>query len=158
MTPRKRLFCSPGRDKDCENADPYFRPSKIPRAHAGLARPSRWLLVVSALWLSIGLAIPGIRCPAQNLGQATRVVQGKVLDPDDKPQPNAVVYLQNQKTLEIRTYLTIADGSYRFGQVNSDVDYRLWAKYQALKSKTRSISSFDSRKQFTFELKLEASK
>lgn len=104
------------------------------------------------------LAFPATRFEGQSLALTSRVVQGTVIDTEDKPQPNAVVYLQNQKTLEIKTYITVADGSYRFGQLSSDVDYRVWAKYKDLKSKTKSISSFDSKKQFTFELKLEPSK
>jgi hypothetical protein len=157
MTLRKRFFCSAGKGKSCGKPHPHF-PSKGARANVGMLRFSRWPLVVAVLVLSIGFAVPGIHSAAQDFGQNTRVVQGKVLDPDEKPQPNAIVYLQNQKTLEIRTYITIADGSYRFGQVGSDVDYRLWAKYQTLKSKAKLISSFDSKKQFTFDLKLEPSK
>jgi hypothetical protein len=89
------------------------------------------------------------------IGQAVRTVQGRVLDSEEKPQPNAVVYLENEKSLEVKTYITTQDGAYRFGQLASDVDYQLWAKYQGSKSKTRSISSFDSKKQFNFDLKLE---
>jgi hypothetical protein len=95
---------------------------------------------------------------AQNIGQAVRVVQGIVRDSSDQPQANAVVYLQDQKTLEVRTYITQADGRYRFGQLSSEVDYQLWAEYKGHKSKTRSISSFDSKKEFTFDLKIDTSK
>ena len=92
---------------------------------------------------------------AQTLGQAVRVVQGNVLNSDNQPQGNAVVYLQDQKTLEVRTFITETDGRYRFGQLSSDVDYQLWAEYKGHKSKTRAISSFDSKKQFNFDLKID---
>ncbi len=95
---------------------------------------------------------------AQNAGQAVRVVQGMVRDSNDQLQANAIVYLQDQKTLEVRTYITEADGHYRFGQLSSDVDYQLWAEYKGHKSKTRSISSFDSKKQFNFDLKIDTPK
>jgi hypothetical protein len=95
---------------------------------------------------------------AQNIGQSVRVVQGIVQNAESLPQANAVVYLQDQKSLEVRTYITEADGRYRFGQLSSDVDYQLWAEFKGHKSKTRSISSFDSKKQFTFDLKIDASK
>ena len=95
---------------------------------------------------------------AQNVGQAVRVVQGVVRDSNDQLQANAVVYLQDQKSLEVRTYITEADGHYRFGQLSSEVDYQLWAEYKGHKSKTRSISSFDSKKQFNFDLKIETPK
>lgn len=125
------------------------------------ARPYRrlqWPVLLAGLCFLLAFASVAPQSQAQGFGDSVRVVQGKVLDSSDKPQPDAIVYLQNQKTQEIRTYITVADGSYRFGQLSSDVDYRLWAKLQGSKSKTRTISSFDSKKQFTFDLKLEPAK
>jgi hypothetical protein len=95
---------------------------------------------------------------AQNIGQAVRVVQGTVRDSSDQPQANAVVYLQDQKSMEVRTFITEADGHYRFGQLSSEVDYQLWAEFKGRKSKTRSISSFDSKKQFNIDLKIDTAK
>lgn len=95
---------------------------------------------------------------AQDLGRGARTVQGKVFGSDGKPCANAIVYLQDQKSREIKTYITPADGSYRFGQLNMDTDYQIWAKYQGTKSKTKSISSFSSKPDFVFDLKLEPSK
>jgi hypothetical protein len=92
----------------------------------------------------------------QSLAQSMRVVQGLVLNADGQPQQNAVVYLQDQKSLQVRTYITEADGRYRFGQLSSDVDYQLWAEYKGHKSKTRSISSFDSKKELNFDLKIDS--
>jgi Carboxypeptidase regulatory-like domain len=115
---------------------------------------TRWVLL---LLLVACLAIPR-QSFAQSLGQAARVVQGMVQNGSDQPQPNAVVYLQDQKSLEVRTYITEADGHYRFGQLSSEVDYQLWAEYKGHKSKTKSISSFDSKKQFNFDLKIDTSK
>jgi hypothetical protein len=94
----------------------------------------------------------------QGLAQSQRVVQGMAQNAEGQPQQNAVVYLQDQKTLEVRTYITQDDGRYRFGQLSSDVDYQLWAEYKGHKSKTRSISSFDSKKQFNFDLKIDTAK
>ena len=94
----------------------------------------------------------------QSLAQSVRVVQGTVQNADEQPQANAVVYLQDQKTLEVRTFITEADGHYRFGQLSSEVDYQLWAEYKGRKSKSRAISSFESKKQFTFNLKIDTPK
>jgi hypothetical protein len=127
-----------------------------PCAEPAMYSPRAFFL--TALCLLLLFALASARSHAQGLGQWARVVQGKVVDSDDKPQPNAVVYLQNDKTQEIKTYITTEDGSYRFGQLSTDMDYQVWAKYQKEKSKTKSISSFDSKKQFTFILKLEPSK
>jgi hypothetical protein len=112
-----------------------------------------WILLLLAAWLA-----PQPLCLAQNPAQSVRVVQGLVLNSDGQAQPNAVVYLQDQKTLEVRTYITETDGRYRFGQLSSEVDYQLWAEYKGHKSKTRTISSFDSKKEFIFDLKIETAK
>ncbi len=133
-------------------------PRSLMKPRPGSATDSRRFSVVAAFWLLAALASPLARIEAQSLSQWARGAQGTVVNSDRKPQPKAIVYLQNQKTLEIKTYITTADGSYRFVQLSSDADYQLWAKYQEKKSKTKSISSFDGKKQFTFTLKLEPSK
>ena len=116
---------------------------------------TRWQLLLLLLLACAASCSQGF---AQNVGQAVRVVQGLVRDSNDQLQANAIVYLQDQKSLEVRTYITEADGHYRFGQLSSDVDYQLWAEYKGHKSKTRSISSFDSKKQFNFDLKIDTPK
>jgi hypothetical protein len=115
---------------------------------------TRWVLLL--LLVACSATLP--RSVAQSLGQAVRVAQGTVQNGNDQPQANAVVYLQDQKSLEVRTYITEADGHYRFGQLSTEVDYQLWAEYKGHKSKTRSISSFDSKKQFNFDLKIDTAK
>jgi Carboxypeptidase regulatory-like domain len=116
---------------------------------------ARWLP-----WLLLLLAFVGIQSSsrAQSLAQSVRVVSGTAQNSDGRPQPNAVVYLQDQKTQQVRTYITEADGNYRFGQLASDTDYQLWAEYKGHKSKIRAISSFDSKKQFQFDLKIDTGK
>ena len=116
---------------------------------------TRWRLFLLLLLACAASCSSGF---AQNVGQAVRVVQGLVRDSNDQLQPNAVVYLQDQKSLEVRTYITEADGHYRFGQLSTEVDYQLWAEYKGHKSKTRAISSFDSKKQFNFDLKIDTAK
>jgi hypothetical protein len=108
------------------------------------------------LLLLLTCAAAGPLSFSQSLAQSMRVVQGLVLNADSQPQQNAVVYLQDQKSLQVRTYITEADGRYRFGQLSSDVDYQLWAEYKGHKSKTRSISSFDSKKELNFDLKIDS--
>lgn len=85
-----------------------------------------------------------------------RVVEGKVQLPSGSMAKGAIVYLKNVKTLEVRTYISTDDGSYRFGQLNSDADYTVWAEYQGKKSKERTVSSFDTKKTFEITLKVGA--
>lgn len=88
--------------------------------------------------------------------QQQRVVQGKVELPSGGMAKGAIVYIKNGKTLEVRTYISTEDGSYRFGQLNQDADYTVWAEYQGKKSKERTISSFDTKKVFTIVLRIGA--
>jgi hypothetical protein len=88
--------------------------------------------------------------------KAERVVQGKVELASGGMAKGAIVYIKNGKTLEVRTYISTEDGSYRFGQLSPDADYTVWAQYQGKKSKERSISSFDTKKVFNILLKIDA--
>jgi hypothetical protein len=95
---------------------------------------------------------------AQNAAATQRIVQGKVVDSADTPIEGAIVYLRNDKTQEVRTYISTQGGAYRFGQLSSNADYTLWAEYQNKKSKSRTISSFDEKRVFTFMLKVDTNK
>jgi hypothetical protein len=84
-----------------------------------------------------------------------RTLFGHVLSADSKPVNKAVVYLKNTRTLAIKTYITEPDGSYRFSALSPNVDYEVYADYQGSRSDTRTLSSFDNRKQVDFTLKLK---
>jgi Carboxypeptidase regulatory-like domain len=98
-----------------------------------------------------------VALPRTLIAQAVeRVVQGKVELASGGVAKGAIVYLKNGKTLEVRTYISTADGSYRFGQLNPDANYTVWAEYQGKKSKEKTISSFDTKKVFNIPLKIDA--
>lgn len=90
---------------------------------------------------------------AQNLGQ--RNVGGLVVDADSSPVQGATVFLKNQKTKAIRSYTSASNGSFRFAQVGMTDDYDLWAEKEGKKSPTKTVSSWDARKDFQTELKLK---
>ena len=90
---------------------------------------------------------------AQNLGQ--RNVSGAVVDGESSPVPSATVFLKNQKTKAIRSYTSAKDGRFHFAQVNMAEDYELWAEKGGKKSPTKTVSSWDSRKEFVSDLKLK---
>ena len=83
-----------------------------------------------------------------------RSVQGVVTSATDQPVVGAVVQLKNTKTLTIRSFITKEHGSYYFHGLSPDIDYELRADYQGASSDTKTLSSFDSRKQATINLKL----
>ena len=70
----------------------------------------------------------------------------------------AVVQLKNTKTLQIRSFITRDSGTYYFHGLGTDVDYELRADFNGASSKTRTLSSFDTRKQPVVNLKLEEKK
>jgi hypothetical protein len=85
---------------------------------------------------------------------ATRSVQGSVSNSDDSAAVGAVVQLKNMKTLQIRSFITLEDGTYRFFELSPDVDYELKADFKGASSGPKTLSSFDSRKKAVINLKL----
>ena len=90
---------------------------------------------------------------AQNLGQ--RTVSGSVLDANSAPLAGATVFLKDLKAKSIRSYTSDSEGRFRFTQVNMSIDHELWAEKDGKKSATKTVSSWDSRKDFECELKLK---
>jgi hypothetical protein len=88
----------------------------------------------------------------------TRTVQGSVTAPDDSLVNGAVVYLKNTKSLQIRSFFTQKDGSYYFHDLSPDIDYELKAEYNGASSGAHTLSSFDTRKLATINLKLSSKK
>jgi hypothetical protein len=101
----------------------------------------------------IGFGLGPVVAQAQNLGQ--RVVMGRVVDSSSAPVADATVFLKNLKTKSIRSYTTDAAGKFRFSQVNMAEDHELWAEKDGKKSAVKTVSSWDSRKEFDCELKLK---
>src|SRR5882672_9667416 len=86
----------------------------------------------------------------------SRMLIGHVMSSQEQPVQKAIVYLKNTKTLVIKTYITDADGSYRFPALAVNADYEVYAEHEGLRSDTKTLSSFDSRKVATMTLKLHS--
>jgi hypothetical protein len=84
-----------------------------------------------------------------------RNLQGFVRDADGKAIPNAVVYLKNARTNKVQSMITDGSGAYRFGQLELDADYQLWAQVDKKKGPSKTLSSFDTRDQVSLNLKIE---
>jgi len=119
-----------------------------------------WLTAVFVVLAVLGAFAPGPQSGvfasaawSQNLGQ--RTVSGTVLNPDSQPVSGATVFLKNQKTKSIRSYTSTADGHFHFAQIDMADDYDLWAEKDGKKSPTKTVSSWDARKDFVSELKLK---
>jgi Carboxypeptidase regulatory-like domain len=132
---------------------PGKRPHHIARCIAAPLLMRTFLAGPCTLLVLSGVVLPTVAWTQQ---APARVVQGKVLLGDGSMAKGAIVYLKNAKTLEVRTYISTDDGSYRFGQLSSDANYTVWAEYQGRKSKEKGVSSFDTKKVFEITLKIEA--
>jgi serine protease inhibitor len=116
---------------------------------------------MKTIWLAL-LAVLLLCAPAtfaqKKKAENTRSVQGTVTLADDSLVNGAVVQLKNTKTLQVRSFITKDDGAYHFFDLSPDIDYELKADYQGASSSTKTLSSFDSRKQATLNLKLNPKK
>src|SRR5579863_1211486 len=84
-----------------------------------------------------------------------RLLYGKVLDPQDNPLPDAVVYVTNTRNKAVKTYIVGPDGTYRFPALSTATDYEVYAQFKGKKSDTKSVSQFDDRSQVYLDLKVD---
>lgn len=122
---------------------------------------ARWIAGTAFVVLAAGL-VPSAShdgtllapmAQAQNIGQ--RTVSGDVIDGNSAPVPGATVFLKNLKTKAIRSYTSSSKGRFYFAQVNMSEDYDLWAEKGGKKTATKTVSSWDARKDFETELKMK---
>ncbi len=85
-----------------------------------------------------------------------RLLYGKVLDPQDNPLPDAVVYVTNTRNKAVKTYIVGPDGTYRFPALSTATDYEVYAQFKGKKSETKSVSQFDDRSQVYIDLRVDS--
>ena len=107
-------------------------------------------LAVAAIGLLSGTAF------ADKKDKSTgRLLLGKVLDKQDNPLPDAVVYVTNTRTRAVKTYIVGKDGTYRFPALSTAVDYEVYAQFQGRKSVTKGVSQFDDRSEVYMDLRVK---
>jgi len=84
----------------------------------------------------------------------TRAVEGIVASAGGSPVAKAVVLLKDTKTLQIRSFITGADGKYHFAGLNNNVEYELRADHEGATSGWKTLSVFNTKKTATINLKL----
>lgn len=77
---------------------------------------------------------------------APKNLTGQVVDKSGKGIADAVVYLKDKKSLEIKTHISDSKGNYRFPGLDPNIDYEVHSEYQGSSSPKRTVSSFDERK------------
>ena len=111
--------------------------------------------VIAACALLALLSAMASALPDKKDKQVGRLLYGKVLDPQDNPLPDAVVYVTNTRNRAVKTYIVGPDGTYRFPALSTAVDYEVYAQYKGRKSETKSVSQFDDRSQVYIDLKID---
>jgi len=116
-------------------------------------------VIGTALVIALGWLVAWPAAAQKKKGeQELRTVHGSVIDKGENPVPTSVVYLLNVKTQAVKTYIADDAGSFRFSGLDPNVDYEVHAEHGDLTSPTRTVSSFDSRRDIGVVLKLSRPK
>lgn len=94
--------------------------------------------------------------PSTSNATKMRSVEGVVTDAKGAPVPEAVVLLTDSKTLQVRSFITLKDGSFHFYGLSSDINYDLRAEHDKAYSATKTVSAYNDRKKITINLKLKS--
>jgi hypothetical protein len=87
-----------------------------------------------------------------------RTVHGIVTDKSEALVGAAVVFLKNTRSNVVRSYISDDAGNYRFSGLDPNADYEIHAEKDGATSPTRSVSSFDSKKDLVLNLKIDRKK
>lgn len=116
-------------------------------------RAAAIVLGVAAAFAVWSVTVSAPVAQAQNFGQ--RTILGIVVNDAGKPVVGATVFLKNVKTHNVKSFTAQSGGAFRFAQVGMVDDYEVWAEHGKAKSSVKTVSSFDSRKEMSMELKLK---
>jgi hypothetical protein len=114
----------------------------------------RWCYLPLTLLLLVGLAAAQ---DAKHEAQL-RTVRGVVMDKSESPVPSGVVFLKNTRSNAVRSYISDDQGNYRFSGLDPNGDYEIHAEKDGATSPTRTVSSFDSKKDLVLNLKIDKKK
>ena len=117
------------------------------------SRTSR-MAVVLAVALAAVVGLSAIPANAKDKAPTTRTMTGHVVGVGDAPVADAVVYLTNTKTADIRTYIADKEGGFHFSALSQTVDYQVYAKFKDHKSEVKTLSQFDSRTEVVVNLRI----
>ena len=115
------------------------------------------LIAIATLSTSVAAA-PQQDKEAAKHEASLKSVRGLVTDKAESPIPASVVFLKNNRSNAIRSYISDDAGNYRFSGLDPNVDYEIHAEKDGAKSQTRTISSFDSKKEIVLNLKIDKKK
>ena len=109
----------------------------------------------SMLSVAFAVVVVAGTCPAQISQSPLRTVRGQVVDTAGESVPSAIVYLYDQRTQAVRTYITGDSGLYKFSGLQVADDYEVHAEHADLTSDIHEVSHLDARRDFVIELRVE---
>ncbi|HEY2461712.1 MAG TPA: carboxypeptidase-like regulatory domain-containing protein [Candidatus Acidoferrum sp.] len=111
-------------------------------------------------WIVLAMMFVAFAVQAQDAKREAqlRTVRGVVMDKSESPIPSGVVFLKNMRTNAIRSQISNETGEYRFSGLDPNADYEIHAEKDGAKSGTRTVSSYDGRKDMVLNLKIEKKK
>jgi hypothetical protein len=114
--------------------------------------------MVVALLLGFTFDAGPVKAQGGSPSSELRGVSGVVFDKSENPISSAVVYLKNNRTLTVRTYITGDKGEYHFSGLDPNDDYEIHAEHDDMTSGNHTVSSLDSRKEMNVTLKIDKGK
>ena len=122
-----------------------------------MSRKRSRAVVVALIGLTLlsAVAVGQFGPPQKKDKTVGRLLFGKVLDKQDNPLPDAVVYVTNTRSRAVKTYIVGPDGTYRFPALSTAIDYEVYAQHKGAKSDTKTLSQFDERTQVYIVLKVD---
>jgi hypothetical protein len=129
--------------------------SEGPPVRQKTRRKRRAMKPATMFVLFIVAAVTGI-----NHSQASplRTIHGIVVDAKGEPVSASIVYLHDERTNAIRTYVTDPHGRFRFSGISYNTDYRIHAEHEGLPSAVRRISAHNTNKLIKLDLKVDRKK
>ncbi len=120
-------------------------------------RAQWWMKATPVLAVCVLASTIVIAAPAKEKKEASpgRMLTGKVLDREDNPVVDAVVYVTDTRTRAVKTYIVGPDGVYRFPALSTNVDYEIYAQSKGKTSDTKRMSQFDDRKVVDILLRID---
>ena len=128
------------------------------KLHLRLSSIAVVFLLIATLSMAVTAAPQDKDKEAAKHEASLKSVRGLVTDKAESPIPASVVFLKNNRSNAIRSYISDDAGNYRFSGLDPNVDYEFHAEKDGAKSQTRTISSFDSKKEIILNLKIDKKK
>jgi hypothetical protein len=128
------------------------------KLHLRLSSIAVVFLLIATLSMAVAAAPQDKDKEAAKHEASLKSVRGLVTDKAESPIPASVVFLKNNRSNAIRSYIADDAGNYRFSGLDPNVDYEIHAEKDGAKSQTRTISSFDSKKEIILNLKIDKKK